>query len=42
MLFDASCAVHVTVVLPFGKAEPDGGLQLTVAPEQLSLADGVE
>jgi hypothetical protein len=41
VLFDASCAVHVTVVVPFGKVEPDGGLQLTVAPGQLSLADGV-
>jgi hypothetical protein len=40
VLFDASCAVHVTVVVPFGKAEPDAGLQLTVAPGQLSLAVG--
>lgn len=40
VLFAASWAVQVTVVGPFGKVEPDGGLQLTVAPEQLSLADG--
>jgi hypothetical protein len=38
---DASVAVHVTVVVPFGKEEPAGGLQTTVAPGQLSLAAGV-
>ena len=37
---DASVAVQVTVVVPFGKVEPDGGLQLTVAPAQLSEAVG--
>ena len=33
-----SVAVQVTVIVPFGNAEPDAGLQLAVAPEQLSLA----
>jgi hypothetical protein len=31
----------VTVVVPFGNAVPDAGLQLTVAPGQLSLTVGV-
>ena len=34
-------AVQVTVVVPFGKVEPDAGLQLTDAAPQLSVADGV-
>lgn len=35
----ASVAVQVTVVVPFGKNEPDGGLQVTVRPSgQLSVA----
>ena len=38
MLLDASVAVHVTVVVPTGKQDPDGGLQTTVTPGQLSLA----
>ncbi len=37
----ASVAVHVTVVTPTGKDEPDAGRQLTVAPGQLSDAAGV-
>jgi len=41
MLFEASVAVQVTVVVPAGKIEPDGGLQTTVVPGQLSLAAGV-
>ena len=36
----ASVAVHVTVVTPTGKDEPDAGRQLTVAPGQLSDAVG--
>lgn len=34
----ASVAVHVTGVVPFWNVEPDAGLQLAVAPGQLSLA----
>ena len=41
VLPDASFAVQVTVVVPFGKVEPDGGLQLPVTPEQLSVAVAV-
>lgn len=41
LLFDASVAVQVTVVVPRWNAEPDGGTQLTEAPEQLSEAVGV-
>ena len=37
---DASVAVQVTVVVPIGKAEPDGGLHNTVTPGQLSEAVG--
>jgi hypothetical protein len=33
-----SVAVELTVVVPFGKAEPDGGLLTTVTPGQLSVA----
>ncbi len=40
VLPDASVAVQVTGVAPFGKVEPDGGLQLVVTPGQLSLAVG--
>jgi len=40
-LFDASVAVHVTVVVPVGKLEPEGGLQLTCTScVQLSVAVG--
>jgi hypothetical protein len=38
MLPDASVAVQVTVVLPTGKEEPDGGKQITTPPGQLSVA----
>jgi len=34
-------AVQVTVLLPSGKHDPDGGTHCTVAPGQLSLAAGV-
>src|ERR1041385_1972677 len=39
VLFEGSVAVQVTVVVPTGKGEPDGGTQTTVA-EQLSEAVG--
>ena len=35
-----SVAVQMTVVTPFGKAAPLGGLQTAVAPEQLSVTVG--
>ena len=35
---DASVAVEVTVVVPFGKTEPDAGPLTTVTPGQLSAA----
>jgi hypothetical protein len=41
VLLDASVAVQVTVVVPTGNCTPDGGLQLTVVPGQLSVATGV-
>lgn len=41
LLFDASVAVQVTVVVPRWNVEPDAGTQLTEAPEQLSEAVGV-
>ena len=37
----ASLAVQVTVVVPTAKAVPLAGLQLAVAPGQLSAGDGV-
>jgi hypothetical protein len=37
----ASVALQMTVVEPTGKTEPDDGTQLTLALEQLSVADGV-
>jgi hypothetical protein len=40
VLPDASVAVQVTVVVPTGKHDPDGGLHATVTPGQLSLAVG--
>jgi hypothetical protein len=40
VLPDASVAVQVTVVAPTGKHEPDGGVQTTTTPGQLSLAVG--
>lgn len=41
VFFDASIAVHVTVVVPIGKHVPDAGEQFTDEPGQLSLAVGV-
>ena len=38
VLPDASVAVFITVVVPFGNTEPEGGLLTTVTPGQLSLA----
>jgi hypothetical protein len=39
---DESTAVHVTVVVPGGSIDPDGGLHTTVgAGPQLSVATGV-
>jgi hypothetical protein len=35
---EASVAVQVTVVVPFGKLEPEGGVEVKVTPGQLSLA----
>jgi hypothetical protein len=40
MLLLESVAVQFTVVTPRGKQLPDGGLQTTVAPGQLSLMTG--
>jgi hypothetical protein len=41
VLPDVSVAVQVTVVVPSGKQLPDGGVQVTTTPGQLSVADGV-
>src|SRR2546428_7363323 len=38
----ASLAVQLTVVVPFGNVAPDGGLQTTPMPEQLSVADALK
>ena len=35
-------AVHTTVVIPFEKLEPEGGLQVTIVAEQLSVALAVK
>jgi hypothetical protein len=41
MLLDESFTVHVTVVVPFGKVDPDAGLQVGApTPGQLSLTAG--
>jgi len=37
---DPSSAVQVTVLVPIGNLEPEAGVQLMVAFEQLSLAVG--
>ena len=37
----ASVAVTVTVVVPFGKTDPEVGLETTVRLEQLSVVHGV-
>ena len=42
LLGDPSAAVHVTVVVPTGKVEPDAGTHVTVTgPGQLSVPVGV-
>ena len=41
VLSELSVAVHVTAFGPFGKVDPDGGVQDTVTPGQLSDAVGV-
>ena len=40
MLLEASFAVHVTGVVATGKNEPEAGVQMKVAPGQLSLTIG--
>ena len=41
MLFDESFTVHVTVVVPFWKVDPEAGLQVGApTPGQLSLTAG--
>jgi hypothetical protein len=40
VLPDSSAAVQVTVVVPTGKVEPEGGTQAVDAPRQLSAAVG--
>jgi hypothetical protein len=40
VLPEASVAVQVTVVVPFGKVEPEGGVQEKVTPGQLSVPVG--
>jgi len=40
VLPEASVAVHVTIEVPTGNIEPDGGLQTAVAPGQLSVTVG--
>lgn len=42
VFIDASVAVQVTVVVPMGKHEPDGGVHPTVTPGQLSVAVAVK
>jgi hypothetical protein len=41
VFIDASVVVHVTVVVPTGKVEPEAGTHAAVAPGQLSVAAGV-
>ena len=41
VLLLASVAVQLTIVVPFGKTDPDVGKQPAVAPGQLSLGVGV-
>ena len=38
---DASVAVQLTVVVPFGNAVPDAGVHDVVTPGQLSVAVGL-
>ena len=40
-LFEASLTVQLTIEVPFGKTEPEAGVQVGVlTPEQLSLTEG--
>jgi hypothetical protein len=41
MFCDGSVAVHVTVVVPTGKLDPEAGIHETLALPQLSVALGV-
>ena len=41
MLFEASVALQLTVVVPTVKLEPEAGVQVTVAPGQLSVTVGL-
>ena len=41
MLFEASIALQLTVVVPTVKLEPEAGVQVTVAPGQLSVTVGL-
>ena len=38
MLFEGSVAVQFTVVVPFGKVEPEAGVHIGVIAPQLSVA----
>ena len=40
LLFEASITVQLTVVVPFGKAEPEAGEQFGTRPGQLSVTVG--
>ena len=40
VLFDASVAVHVTVVVPIANCVPEAGTHVTVVPGQLSEVVG--
>jgi hypothetical protein len=42
VLREVSVAVQVTVVVPCGKVDPEGGLQTTVGTPQLSVAAGAK
>ena len=42
VLFDASFAEQLTAVVPSGKLEPEGGLQVIVARSRQPLEVGVE
>lgn len=42
MLPELSVALHITVVVPAGNVDPEGGLQTTLTPAQLSDAVGAK
>ncbi len=42
MLFEASVAVTITVVVPIGNVDPDGGVETNETPEQLSHTVGIK